>query len=88
MQTNQQLRNIDTCNQERRSTRVSADCAGVYFRQLLCSGLAWEEPQSLISDGLVSACNTEQELASWSLKPRLSKILQSEPHGGSSSLPS
>lgn len=44
--------------------------------------------QSLISDGLASACHTERALASQSLKAQLNKVLQSVPLGGSSSVPS
>lgn len=42
---------------ERHSTPGPADCTSVHFQWLLCSSLAWEEPQRLISDGLVTPCN-------------------------------
>lgn len=86
MQTDQQQLSIDACNQKG-EVSVSADHTRVYSRRLLCSGLAWEEPQTLIS-GMASPCHTEWVLASWSLRPWLSKILQSVSRSDSSSVPS
>lgn len=83
VQTDQQQLSTDACNQKG-EVSVSAGCTRVYSRWLLCSDLAWEEPQSLISDGMASPCHTEWVLASWSLRPWLSKILQSVPRSDSS----
>lgn len=78
--------NIDTRNQED-IVHVCLQTSSVYFQQLFCSGLAWQEPQSFISFGLISTCSTGCALGSWSLKPWLNKTLQI-PHGGSRSEPS